>query len=89
MQTLAYYGYIDVNHEDLKKKVEGALDRNGDGRVDVEDLKLVLDEVQSVVGFGLDDDGMEEEGSKEEEQVKAVAGGGGFGMGFLGGLRSG
>ena len=83
LQTLAYQGYIDVNHDKLAKEVERVLDRNGDGVVDGEDLRSVVEELRGVVGFGI-------EGNKEGEgQIKAIAGGGGFGMGFLGGLRSG
>ena len=98
LQVMAYNGYIDVNHERLRKEVEGILDRNGDGKVDTEDLERVVEEVKKVVGFGLlDDSDNEEESDKEEEggeggkkiKAKAVAGGGGFGLGFLGGLRSG
>ncbi|KAL7448157.1 hypothetical protein ACHAWC_000399, partial [Mediolabrus comicus] len=80
LQVMAYNGYINVNHERLRKEVEGILDRNGDGKVDTEDLERVVEEVKKVVGFGLLDDSDNEE---------AVAGGGGFGLGFLGGLRSG
>ncbi|KAL7537303.1 hypothetical protein ACHAXR_008348 [Thalassiosira sp. AJA248-18] len=75
LQTLAYHGYIDVHHEKLQKQVEELLDRNHDGVVDGEDLKSVLHDVQKVAGFGLEDN--------------LVASGGGFGMGFLGGLKSG
>jgi len=92
LQTLAYQGYVDVNHDKLAKQIEGVLDRNGDGVVDGEDLKSVVDELRRVVGFGIEG-GKEGEGGGEDgrndDQVKAIAGGGGFGMGFLGGLRSG
>lgn len=87
LQTLAYHGYIDVNHDKLAKEIEGVLDRNGDGVVDGEDLKGVVDELRRVVGFGIE--GSEEGDGGRNDQVKAIAGGGGFGMGFLGGLRSG
>mmetsp|Transcript_4717 Transcript_4717/g.7162 ORF Transcript_4717/g.7162 Transcript_4717/m.7162 type:complete len:291 (+) Transcript_4717:248-1120(+) len=93
LQTLAYQGYVDVNHDKLAKQIEGVLDRNGDGVVDGEDLKSVVDELRRVVGFGIEA-GKEEGGDggedgRNDDQVKAIAGGGGFGMGFLGGLRSG
>ena len=93
LQTLAYQGYVDVNHDKLAKQIEGVLDRNGDGVVDGEDLRSVVDELRRVVGFGIE--GGKEEGEdggedrRNDDQVKAIAGGGGFGMGFLGGLRSG
>ena len=80
LQTLAYNGYIDVHHEKLQKEVEGMLDRNNDGVVDSEDLKGMLDDVKKVAGFKLDDD---------STNKKLYASGGGFTMGFYGGLRSG
>eukprot|EP00985_Skeletonema_marinoi_P016762 scaffold9054_cov137-Skeletonema_marinoi.AAC.5 len=93
LQTLAYQGYVDVNHDKLAKQIEGVLDRNGDGVVDGEDLRSVVDELRRVVGFGIEAGKEEGEGGGEDgrndDQVKAIAGGGGFGMGFLGGLRSG
>ena len=91
LQTLAYQGYVDVNHDKLAKQIEGVLDRNGDGVVDGEDLKSVVDELRRVVGFGIEAGKEEGEGEdgRNDDQVKAIAGGGGFGMGFLGGLRSG
>lgn len=91
LQTLAYQGYVDVNHDKLAKQIEGVLDRNGDGVVDGEDLRSVVDELRRVVGFGIEggkEEGEDEDG-RNDDQVKAIAGGGGFGMGFLGGLRSG
>ena len=77
LQTLAYHGYIDVHHEKIQKQVEELLDRNNDGVVDGEDLKSLVEEVKKVAGFGL------------EDNKQLMASGGGFGMGFLGGLRSG
>lgn len=76
LQTLAYNGYIEVHHEKLQKEVEQLFDRNGDGVVDGQDIKSALEEVRKVAGFGLEDKNL-------------VASGGGFGMGFWGGLRSG
>ncbi|KAK1739961.1 FUN14 family protein [Skeletonema marinoi] len=89
LQTLAYQGYVDVNHDKLAKQIEGVLDRNGDGVVDGEDLRSVVDELRRVVGFGIEAGKEEDEDGRNDDQVKALAGGGGFGMGFLGGLRSG
>mmetsp|Transcript_9648 Transcript_9648/g.16535 ORF Transcript_9648/g.16535 Transcript_9648/m.16535 type:complete len:299 (+) Transcript_9648:238-1134(+) len=92
LQTLAYQGYVDVNHDKLAKQIEGVLDRNGDGVVDGEDLRSVVDDLRRVVGFGIEAGKEGEDGGEDgrnDDQVKALAGGGGFGMGFLGGLRSG
>jgi len=77
IQTLAYHGYVDVHHEKLQKQVGDILDRNKDGVVDTDDLKSALDEVRKVAGFGI------------EDNKNLMASGGGFGLGFVGGLRSG
>mmetsp|Transcript_12382 Transcript_12382/g.26996 ORF Transcript_12382/g.26996 Transcript_12382/m.26996 type:complete len:270 (+) Transcript_12382:115-924(+) len=83
LQSLAYSGYIEVNHEKLEKELyEKVLDRNKDGKVDSEDLRSILEDVKKIVAHGL----LEGESG---ENSKAIAGGGGFGLGFLGGLRSG
>ena len=87
LQTLAYQGYIDVNHDKLATEVERVLDRNGDGVVDGEDLRSVVEELRGVVGFGIA--AGEGNNKDDDDEIKAIAGGGGFGMGFLGGLRSG
>lgn len=78
MQTLAYKGYIDVNHQKIAGEVEKLLDRNNDGKVDVEDLKGVIEDMQKVAEHNL---GTGEGG--------LAVSGGGFGLGFYGGLRSG
>ncbi len=62
------------------QKVEEILDRNGDGKVDTDDLEWVVEEVKRVVGFGLLDDNDEE--SRKEE-------GGEGGGKKINGLRSG
>merc|ERR1711862_130699 len=79
LQSLAHAGYIDVHHDKLQKQVEDLLDRNRDGKVDSEDLKSILGEVQKMASYGVD----------EDNAGNMVASGGGFGMGFFGGLRSG
>lgn len=81
LQTLAYHGYIDVHHEKLQKQVEEVLDRNNDGVVDIEDLQSWVEEVRKVAGFGIEGNG--------DNDKTLLASGGGFGMGFYGGLRSG
>ena len=79
LQSLAYAGYIDVNHDRMQRQVEELLDRNGDGKVDGEDLRGILEDVKKVAGHGVDDGRVE----------NAAAGAGGFGLGFVGGLRAG
>lgn len=85
LQTLAYHGYIDVNHEKISKEVERVLDRNQDGKVDQVDLRNIIEEIRKVAEFGLGG-GEEEDGSGGS---KLAVSGGGFGLGFYGGLRSG
>lgn len=84
---------MDVNHTKLARQVEEILDRNGDGVVDGEDVKSVVEELKRVVGFGiLNETEKEGEGDDHDDdgtKAKAIAGGGGFGLGFWGGLRSG
>jgi uncharacterized membrane protein (Fun14 family) len=70
LQTLSYYGYIEIDHSKLQKEFENTLDLNKDGKVDQADAKLILDKVMSVLQFSL-------------------PAGGGFGGGFIAGIRSG
>lgn len=69
LQTLQYFGYIEVSHDKFKDTVETALDLNKDGKIDKTDIKQGLKRVMGVVGYGLPS-------------------GGGFAVGFLGGLRT-
>lgn len=78
LQALAYQGYIVVDHAKIAGEVERILDRNKDGRVDVEDLRGLIEDVRRVAEHGL--------GSVEGGLAVS---GGGFGLGFYGGLRSG
>jgi len=53
LQTLNYSGYIEVDHEKLKKDVEGLMDLNNDGKIDDKDLAIASDKIMEVVSFGL------------------------------------
>ena len=53
LQTLAYSGYIEVDHGKLKKDIEGMMDLNKDGRVDKEDLNKASEDIMEVLSFGL------------------------------------
>ena len=53
LQTLSYYGYVDVNHKAIKKDVENLLDLNDDGVVDAEDRALATKKLMEVLQFGL------------------------------------
>ena len=70
LQTLQYAGYVNVDHNVIKKDVESLLDLNEDGKVDHEDRKIATDKVMEVLQIGMPS-------------------GGGFVVGFVGGLRSG
>lgn len=70
LQTLSYSGYIQVDHEKLKEKIENILDLNEDGKVDGDDVELAQKKIMKVLGYNM-------------------PAGGGFGAGFLGGIRSG
>jgi uncharacterized membrane protein (Fun14 family) len=48
VQTLAYNGYIVVNHDKLKADTEGLLDLNNDGKLDQDDVKFAFDKVTFV-----------------------------------------
>lgn len=70
LQTLSYQGYVTVDHNRLKKEVEGYLDFNKDGKIDQADGEIATKKVMEVLQFNL-------------------PAGSGFGVGFIGGLRSG
>uniref|UniRef100_A0A7S4JYV9 EF-hand domain-containing protein n=1 Tax=Odontella aurita TaxID=265563 RepID=A0A7S4JYV9_9STRA len=53
LQTLNYSGYIQVDHEKLKKDVEGLMDLNNDGKIDEKDLAEASDKIMEVMSFGL------------------------------------
>lgn len=40
VQTLQHGGYINVNYDRVEKDVEGALDLNKDGKLDMEDVEI-------------------------------------------------
>ncbi|CAB9500298.1 FUN14 domain-containing protein 2 [Seminavis robusta] len=70
LQTLSYYGYIEVDHAKLQKDFEKTMDLNKDGKVDQADAQLAMDKIMSVLQYSL-------------------PAGGGFGGGFVAGVRSG
>lgn len=53
IQTLSYYGYIEVDHSRIQSDFEKALDLNKDGKVDKEDGKIAYDKVMSVLQYSL------------------------------------
>jgi uncharacterized membrane protein (Fun14 family) len=53
LQSLAYAGYIQVNHSALKEDVEKVFDFNKDGVVDDKDGKLAYDQIMEVLQFNM------------------------------------
>ena len=70
LQTLSYYGYVNVDHVKIQSDFEKALDLNKDGKVDKDDAKIASDKVMGLLQYNL-------------------PAGGGFGAGFLAGIRTG
>lgn len=53
LQTLHYYGYIDVRHDKFKQTVENAFDLNKDGLVDKNDGQQVFNKVMGVLTYNM------------------------------------
>jgi uncharacterized membrane protein (Fun14 family) len=53
LQTLSYQGYIEVDHNVIKKSVESWLDLNVDGKVDDKDGALAYNKLMEVLTYNL------------------------------------
>ena len=53
LQTLNYYGYINVDHSTIQKDVTDLFDLNKDGKVDSEDGQIGLEKVMEVLQYNL------------------------------------
>jgi len=53
LQSLAYAGLIKIDYEKLEKKTEELLDVNKDGKLDANDLKIILKRTQNFLSYGL------------------------------------
>jgi uncharacterized membrane protein (Fun14 family) len=54
LQTLAYFGYIQIDHKQIKKDIMGGyLDLNHDGIVDGEDVSLLYKKLMKILEFNL------------------------------------
>lgn len=53
LQSLSYAGYIKVDHERIKNKVESIMDLNDDGKVDKEDADQAMEKVFEVLNYNL------------------------------------
>ena len=51
LQTLQYYGYIEISHDKFKSTVEDALDLNNDGKVDKSDIQASFDRLMGVLTY--------------------------------------
>ena len=53
LQSLQYSGYIEIDHTQLKKDVERALDLDKNGKLDGSDGKVGLDKVLEVLQYNV------------------------------------
>jgi uncharacterized membrane protein (Fun14 family) len=53
LQTLSYYGYVKVDHGQIRKDVENLLDLNDDGRIDGKDGEMAYSQLMKVLQFNL------------------------------------
>jgi uncharacterized membrane protein (Fun14 family) len=53
LQTLSYYGYIDIQHDKFKATVENAFDVNKDGKVDKSDMQQYSDKLMVVLTYNM------------------------------------
>jgi uncharacterized membrane protein (Fun14 family) len=53
LQTLSYAGYIQIDHVQLQKDVEKAMDLNSDGKVDAKDGEKAVQKVLEILQFGM------------------------------------
>lgn len=70
LQTMAYYGYIKIDHDRFEQDFNRQFDLNKDGKVDKEDAGIAYNKVMEILQYSL-------------------PAGGGFGGGFIAGVRSG
>lgn len=53
LQTLSYSGYIQVDHQKMKKDIYNNLDFNEDGKVDEKDRDIAVNKVMEVLQFNM------------------------------------
>lgn len=53
LQTLSYAGYIEIDHVQLQKDVEKAMDLNKDGKVDAKDGEQAVGKIIEILQFGM------------------------------------
>lgn len=53
LQTMAYYGYIQIDHTRIQEDFERAMDLNKDGKVDKDDAEIAYNKVMEVLQYSL------------------------------------
>ena len=53
LQSLAYAGYIQLDHKALKEDMEKVFDLNQDGKVDNDDVQLVYNKIMEILQFNM------------------------------------
>lgn len=53
LQTLSYSGYIQIDHDRMKKEVENWMDLNDDGKVDSDDTAIGFKKIMSVLEYNM------------------------------------
>lgn len=53
LQTLSYKGYIQINHDAMKKEVERMMDFNNDGKVDWSDAEQAKKYLMGILNYNL------------------------------------
>ena len=53
LQTLAYKGYIQIDHGKLKEEMYNMMDFNKDGQIDLDDGQIALQEILKVLQYGV------------------------------------
>jgi uncharacterized membrane protein (Fun14 family) len=53
LQTLQYYGYIEISHDKFKTTLENAFDHDKDGKVDRRDIQQSFDRLLGVLTYNM------------------------------------
>jgi uncharacterized membrane protein (Fun14 family) len=53
LQTLSFNGYIKLDYDKMKDVATDQLDLNNDGKIDIQDAKILFDKVNDIVGYNM------------------------------------
>jgi uncharacterized membrane protein (Fun14 family) len=53
LQTLSYFGYVQIQWKRISNDVQSAVDQDGDGKITATDLKILLDRFLNLMTNGL------------------------------------